>query len=68
MELISQFNDHVSIKKSYLQIITNTFRFSPVSLRDVKNKILNLDVKTPSSSKSIPVTILKESAHIYLPY
>ena len=68
MELISQFNDHVSIKKSYLQIIPNTFRFSPVSLRDVKNKILNLNVKTPSSSKSRLVTILKESAQIYLPY
>ena len=39
MELISQFNDHVSIKN-----------------------------KSKSLSKSISATILKQSAHIYLPY
>ena len=39
MDLISQFNDHVSIKKikeKYLKIIPDAFTFSPVSLGDVK--------------------------------
>ena len=31
-----------------------------------KKEIVNLDVKKPSSSKSIPAKILKQSAHIYL--
>ena len=71
MELISLFNDHVSIKEikeSYLQIIPMHFTFSPVSLGDVKDELWNLDDKKSSSSKSIPAAILKQSAYIYLPF
>ena len=41
MELISQFNDHVTIKEvkeRYPQIIPDAFSFSPVALRDVNMK------------------------------
>ena len=55
------------IKESYLQIIPNTPIFSRVSLGNIyKKEIINLDVKKSSSSKSIPATILKLSADIYL--
>ena len=65
------FNDHVRIKKikeSYVIIIPNAFTFSPVSLGDRQKEIMNLDVKKPSSSTSIPVIIFKQSAHIYLTF
>ena len=102
IELISQFNDHVRIKKqntakntintintfpqnfhtrksgeitvffavkeSYSQIIIDAFTFSPVSLGELKREIMNLYVKKPSLSKSISPTILKQPAHIYLPF
>ena len=49
-------------------IIPNEFTFSPVSLEDVRNEIMKLDVKKLSSSISMPATILKQSAHTHLPF
>ena len=71
MELISQFNDHVSIKEiqeCYPEIIPDVFTFSPVSLRDIKNEIMNLHVKKSSSSKLILAKTVQQLAHIYLPF
>lgn len=55
-------------KETYPQIIPNGFTFSPVSLRDVQKEIMNPDVEKSSAIKSIPASILKQSAHIYLPF
>lgn len=71
MELISWFNDLVSIKKwrkTIHNIIFKAFTFCPVSLGDVQKAIMNLDFKKSSSSKSNSIIILKQSADIYLPF
>ena len=56
------------ITESYPWIIPDAFAFSTVSLGDVKNEIWDLGVRKSSSSKAIPVAILKQSAHIDLPF
>ena len=69
--LTSQFKDHTSIKKiklSYPETVPDTFNFTLVSSEDVKKEIMNLNVKKSSSSKAMPVTILKQSVQIYLPF
>ena len=62
MNLISHFSNHVSIKKikeNLLQVILGAYTFSAVSLGDVKNEVLNLDIKKSSLSKLLPATIWK---------
>ena len=66
--LTSQFKDHASIKKikpSYPEIVPDAFKFTLVSLEDVKTEIMNLNVKKSSSSKAMLGTSLKQSIHIY---
>ena len=60
MELIFQFNEHVTIKRikeSYFQIISDV---CPVPFGDVKKEIMNLDVQKSFSSESVPATILRQ--------
>ena len=45
-------------------IIPNEFTFSPVSLEDVRNEIMKLDVKKLSLSISIPATMFKAITHL----
>ena len=52
-------------KENYSQITLYAFRFSSVSLGDVKTYIMNVDVKKSSLSKSILAEILKQSAHLF---
>lgn len=69
--LASQFKDHASIKKiklNYPEIIPDTFNFTLVSPEDVKKEFMNLNVKKSSSSKAMPVTILKQPVQICLPF
>ena len=69
--LTSQFKDRASIKKiklSYPEIVSDTFKFTLVSSEDLKNEIMNPNVKKSYSSKAISATVLKQSVYIYLPF
>ena len=69
--IVSEFDDHISIKKIkefFPDINFNDFEFETVTMEDVKKEILNLNTKKSSTSGSIPATILKQSLDTYLPY
>ena len=65
------FTNHVSIKKIheiFPEISSNNFEFTKVTEQSIKNEILKLNTKKPSTSGSIPATILKQSDETYLPF
>ena len=69
--IVSEFDDHISIKKIkgfFPDITVNDSEFETVIMKDVKKEILNLNTKKSSNCGSIPATILKQSLDIYLPY
>ena len=67
--ILSEFDDHISIKriKEFFPNI-NVNDFETVTMEDVKKEILNLNIKKPSTSGSIPAIILEQPLDIYLPY
>ena len=70
-EMISTFDNHISIKKinEYFLDASNTyFEFTEVSQDEVKKEVLHLNVKKSSTSSSIPATILKKSIEIHLAF
>ena len=70
-EIVSLFYSHISIRKikAYFPAASNTnFKFSEVSQDDVKKEDLHLNLKTSSTSSSIPTTILKQSIDIHLAF
>ena len=69
--ITSAFTNHVSIKKIheiFPEISSNNFEFTKVTEQSIKNEILKLNTKKPSTSGSIPATILKQSDETYLPF
>ena len=61
--IASKFDNHISIKKikeSFPNIASGDFNFQEVAREDVKNEIINLNVKTSWTNWSIPATILKQ--------
>lgn len=68
-DITSNFDNHIIIKKikeSFLNTVFRDFNFQEVCREDVKNKIINLNVKKPSTNGYIPVTILKQLVDVYL--
>ena len=70
--IISNFNNHVSIRKIREFFPNNwaqqfKYFFSLLKLKDVE-KILNLNAKNSSAKRSIPATILNHCVDIYLSF
>ena len=65
--LAKDYDNHISIRKikeAYPEIVPDSFHFKSMSLDDVKKSLLNL--KKPSTSGTIPVTILKQTINVPL--
>ena len=70
-QITSAFNNHVSIKKMrevFPEISSNNFELTKVTEESVKNEVLKLNTKKPSTSGSIPATILKQSVETCMPF
>ena len=70
-EIISTFDNHISIKKvqeCFPDASSTNFEFTEVSQDKVKKEVLDLNVKISSPRSSIPATILKESIEIHLSF
>ena len=70
-QITSAFNNHVSIKKIrevFPEISSNNFELTKVTEESVKNEVLKLNTKKPSTSGSIPATILKQSVETCMPF
>ena len=68
-DITSNFDNHMIIKKikeSFLNTVFRDFNFQEVCREDVKNKIINLNVKKSSTNGYNPVTILKQFVDVYL--
>ena len=68
-DITSNFDNHIIIKKikeSFLNTVFRDFNFQEVCREDVKNKIINLNVKKSSTNGYNPVTILKQLVDVYL--
>ena len=63
-EIISTFDNHISIKKITEYFPRVHHRFTEVSQDEVKKEVLRLNVKKSSKNSSIPATILKQSVEI----
>ena len=67
--LAKDYDNHISIRKikeAYPEIVPDSFHFKSVCLDDVKKEVLNLNPKKPSTSRTIPVTILKQTINVPL--
>ena len=67
--LTKNYENHISIRKikeTYPEIVLGSFYFKSVSLDDIKKEVLNLNPKRPSTSGTIPVTILKQTIDVHL--
>ena len=58
-EIISTFDNYISIKEFFPDGSNNNFEFTEVSQDDVKKEVLHLNVKKSLTSNSIPPTILE---------
>ena len=58
-EIISTFDNYISIKEFFPDGSNNNFEFTEVSQDDVKKEVLHLNVKKSLTSNSIPATILE---------
>ena len=70
-QITSALNNHVSIKKIrevFPEISSNNFELTKVTEESVKNEVLKLNTKKPSTSGSIPATILKQSVETCMPF
>ena len=65
INITKNLNDIQSLTKNYenhiSKIVLGSFYFKSVSLDDIKKEVLNLNPKRPSTSGTIPVTILKQT-------
>ena len=65
LRAIEKYKNHPSVKAISEKYNKNTFSFEHVSLDEIKNNILNLDVKKACQDTDIPTKIIRENCDIF---
>ena len=65
-EIISSFENHISVTNIHKHFQRDWFQFEPVTEIEVRKIILNIDTKKSALSTSIPGNILKDFCDTYL--